>query len=621
MCGITGFYSRSGSGDNEQLIRSMTGTLVHRGPDDEGSYVQRGIALGFRRLSIIDLATGHQPMSNEDATVWTVFNGEIYNFRELREELLKKGHRFATASDTEVIVHLYEDEGEYLFRRLDGMFAAAIWDARQQKLTLGRDPMGKKPLHYALTSDGIVFGSEIKALLKHPQVSREIDPVSLSTYIQAEWIPAPDSIYTQIKKLPPAACLVYENGRSSITPYWHMPYEAEKLAISEFEAIQNVRSLLQNAVTKRLISDVPLGVFLSGGIDSSSVAAMMARSGGAVKSFSIGFDDPQYDESPYARAVARHLGTDHYEHRFNEQTLLDSIEDAVGINDEPFADPSIVPTWILSRFTRQQVTVALGGDGGDELFAGYPTYRAHRLHRWYNLLPPPARSLLSHAVAHMPVGTGYFSVDFKARRFLRGAGYELPERHSRWMSAFLPEELSALLKQHRHEQGRLVAAYHEVVKNGFADPAELPLYLDARHYLADDVLVKVDRASMAVSLEVRAPLLDKELIEFVCRLPYNMKLNGSTGKYLLKKAMTGILPDTILHRKKQGFALPLSRWFRKELAPLTARYFDPHRLSAEGYFDPQEVVRLCKEHECGKADHRKALWTLLAFQIWNEKHG
>lgn len=621
MCGIAGFYSTIGNAGHDQLIRAMTATLTHRGPDDEGYYVQGGAALGFRRLSIIDLKTGHQPMSNEDGTVWTVFNGEIYNFQELRRELIVKGHRFVTASDTEVIVHLYEEEGENLFTRLDGMFAAAIWDTLRRKLILARDPMGKKPLHYARTADGIVFGSEIKALLKHPSVSKAIDTAALATYMQTEWIPAPDTIYSQIRKLPPASMLVYANGECSVTPYWQMPYDAPKYDLSESEAADTVRDLLQGAVRKRLISDVPLGVFLSGGIDSSSVAAMMVRCGGKVQSFSIGFDDPEYDESPYASSVARHLGTDHQVHRFNEQTLLASLEEAVSVSDEPFADPSIVPTYILSRFTRTKVTVALGGDGGDEIFAGYPTYRAHQLHGWYRAIPSAGRSLLSRAVSHMRVGTGYFTADFKARRFMRGAGFDLPERHARWMSAFLPEELGGLMKLPADDTDRLASLYRNAMNLRFADPREAPLYLDARHYLADDVLVKVDRASMAVSLEVRAPLLDKVLVEFVCRLPYRMKLKGSCGKYLLKQALRGILPDEIITRRKQGFALPLSRWFRKELKPLTERYLNPARLAAENFFDPEAVSRLCAEHADGKADHRKSLWTLLSFQIWKEKHG
>lgn len=624
MCGISGILNFNGAPPDRGVMRNMADAIVHRGPDDDGFYFSRGLAFGFRRLSIIDLSTGHQPIPNEDKTVWVMLNGEIYDFARIRPELERRGHRFHTRSDTEVIVHLYEEYGEKFLEHLNGMFSLALWDDKKETLILARDRMGKKPLYYCAAGGTLLFASEIKSLLLHPACPRELDHLSLAKYLHFEYIPAPSTIFSGVNKLRPAEYLVCREGRVSVASYWDMPYR-EQAGLTFTDARRELTRLLQGSVTKRLIADVPLGVFLSGGIDSSTVAAMAVRaSSHRVKTFTISFSEKDYDESADARLVARHLNTEHYEESFSPDTLLTLLPTIADILDEPLADPSILPTYLLSRFTRRSVTVALGGDGGDELFAGYPTYYAHRLYDTYRRLPGFFRAAIRVGVHRLPVSTKYFSFDFKAKRFLRGEGCALGERHARWMSAFLPEELRRLFTPGFAASVDWSGLYGELDHYANApieDPLRKAMYLDAKMYLQDGVLVKVDRASMAVSLEVRAPFLDREVVEFAASLPASYKLKGGESKYILRKAVEDLLPPAVLRKKKQGFSLPLSRWFRGELTPLLDTCLNPDRIGKEGIFQPAYVSRLVAEHRSGACEHRKTLWALLVFELWKERYG
>jgi asparagine synthase (glutamine-hydrolysing) len=514
MCGICGVAGGDPSGGRE-LVQRMCAAMEHRGPDDEGSVHLDGVTLGMRRLSIIDLVGGHQPMPNEDSTVWAIQNGEIYNHLELRELLVAAGHSFNTQSDTEVLVHGYEEWGEGLVERLNGMFAFAVLDRRLDLVLLARDRMGIKPLHYAIDGKRLVFASELKALLRDPALRREIDPVALDQYLAYEFVPSPRSIVRGIDKLRPAHTLTWsvKDGAHRIRRYWSPELGIGDGRRSLDEESEELRAVLRESVRKELISDVPLGVFLSGGIDSSAVAAMMTQLGGEVKSFSVGFADRSFDESDHARQVARHLGTEHRELTLEPDMLLGLIPKLPSLLDEPLGDASIIPTYLLSEFTRRHVKVALGGDGGDELFAGYPTLQAHRLAGYYTRAPRVLREgLVEPLVRRLPVSRGNLSFDFRAKRFVGGARYPVAERHQRWMGSFDAEERGVLLSRNvRHEVEDGEAAY--------ADPLNQVLAMDMRLYLENDILVKLDRASMMASLEGRVPLLNNDFVEYATHLP------------------------------------------------------------------------------------------------------
>ena len=627
MCGIIGFINQDRHKPaNERIARAMNDAITHRGPDDEGFYFNGHVALGMRRLSIIDLAGGHQPISNEDGSVWVVFNGEIYNYRELREGLLARGHALRTNSDTETIVHLYEDYGDDLVQHLNGMFGFALWDERRQRLLVARDRMGEKPLYFTQTDEAFAFASELKALVHHPSVERRVNLLALRKYLQYEFVPSPHTMLEGVHKLLPAHRLIFEKGSWRTESYWRLSYEGERLKISEQEAAEEVHRRLREAVRMRLVSDVPLGVLLSGGIDSSTMAEMACEAaGGRVKTFSIAFEEKSFDESSYARKVAAQLGTEHYEERFTERQMLDIVPEIPRLLDEPLGDGSLIPTFLLSRFTRQHVTVALGGDGGDELFAGYPTYGAHRMAKLYRMIPQFVRSgLIEPAVARLPVSTENLSLDFKAKRFVRGASHAAGTRHAIWMGSydaaeqrelFRPEIITACPDEEVFDE---ILPYNRL--NGHGNLIEQMMALDARLYLAECVLFKVDRASMAASLETRAPFLDHAFIEFVLKLPVEMKLKGQisgwTGKYILKKAMRGRLPDEVIDRPKKGFGMPVAKWVNGELRSFVRDTFSPDRLNRGGLFNADYVQRLLDEHESGLADHRKLIWTLLMFEMW-----
>jgi len=626
VCGIVGnVVARADRRPDVTVLRRMNDRVVHRGPDDEGFFVQGPVGLAMRRLRVIDLATGQQPMSGEAGRVHVIANGEIYNYRDLRRVLTARGHTFTTQSDTEVIVHGWEEHGVASVSHLEGMFALAIWDEPSRTLVLARDRIGIKPLYYAVLADQLVFASELKALLEHPGVARTLDLTALSQYLAHEYIPAPRSIVQSIRKLPAGHWLTYTDGRVRTEPYWDLPARPAESS-DERESTRALRETLERSVRDHLVSDVPLGVFLSGGLDSSAVAAFAARHvGGRLRTFSIGFEDPSFDESGPARRVAHVLGADHHEERLGARAALDLIATLPDLLDEPLGDASILPTYLLSRFTRRSVTVALSGDGGDELFAGYPTYQAHRLARAFEWVP---RYVTEHvvrpAVRQLPVSLDNLSLDFRLKRFVEGLAFEGVERHAAWLGSFTPAEQRDLLTPDvlaGMERPPSYDAMHEIVAPApTSDAFDRLLYLDLKGYLGEGVLTKVDRASMACSLEVRVPFLDRRVVELAARLPPRLKLRRLTSKYILKRALADVLPRETLRRRKKGFGVPLGRWLRGELAPLVRDVLAPDVIRRAGLFRVAAVERLIAEHAAGRHDHRKKLYTLLAFQLWSSRY-
>lgn len=628
MCGITGWANldprtslREGG---EELLRSMCDRMVHRGPDSEGYLMDDGIALGMRRLAIIDLVTGEQPVFNEDHSVAVILNGEIYNYRELRDELEKRGHAFRTASDTEVLPHLYEEYGQEMVQHLNGMFALALWDDKRRRLFIARDRFGEKPLYWGIFDQTLLFASEPKVLLAHPSVKADLNLDALRQYLSFDYVPAPLSIYKGINKLPAAHWLMLENGQVTVERYWKLSYKTGQPAPSVPDAAFHLRELLADSVRLRLVSDVPLGVLLSGGIDSSMVAALAVLAAGSetVKTFSIGFAESSFDESQYARRVAKFLGTDHHEERFAASLAANLVADIGAWMDEPLADPSLVPTYLLSRFTRKHVTVALGGDGGDEIFAGYPMYFGHRMARAYLTLPRFVRQgLVEPAVNLLPVKTKNLSFDYRARRFVTASHYDEVGRHHVWFGSFTPADQEALLTEQVREasDGDIYRDARRIFDECDSDDStERAQCLDTNLYLAEGILTKVDRASMAVSLEVRAPYLDLRVAEYAASLPPRYKLHGYTSKYILKRAAKGLVPPFVWRRGKKGFGVPIAKWLKNELRPLAHDLLAPGRIRQSGLFNPQFVAQLLEEHDRGVANHRKLLWTLLSFELWRE---
>ncbi|MBS3920692.1 MAG: asparagine synthase (glutamine-hydrolyzing) [Deltaproteobacteria bacterium] len=632
MCGIVGFLTSNPSDiPDHQILQRMRDLLTHRGPDDQGEYIrslnEKGpfLFLGHRRLSIIDLVSGQQPLSNEDGTVWVIFNGEIYNFKELREKLRTLGHRFATKSDTEVIVHSYEEYGEGCFKHLNGMFALGIWDERKKQLLLARDRLGKKPLYYSALPGTFLFSSELKAIMAYPKFKRKISSLSLMKYLFYEFIPSPHTIFEDAMKLPAASCLIWKDGKREIKEYWTPFDTGEVKDISGEEAELRMIDLLRTSVKRRLISDVPLGIFLSGGIDSSAVAAFAQREApGKVKTFSIGFEDPSFDESGYASLASAFLETEHYEQRMTPEDLLAVVPQLPDILDEPMADASILPTFLLSKFTRKHVTVALGGDGGDELFAGYPTYLAHKLAKPYENYLGWLHPLATYLGNLLPVSDNNISFDFKVKKFLSGIGYPDGIRNSIWLGSFPFIENEKVLSdeiRNPFNRDRLVEDLVRYEKGyPLNDRMTLLQYLDLKLYLQEAILVKVDRASMACSLEVRAPFLDYELVEFVMGLPSKLKLKGFTSKYILKKAMEKFLPPRVVHRPKKGFGVPIAKWVKGPLKELFRDMLSLERIEREGFLNPEYVADLLEDHVKNKKDNRKPLWTLLIWQLWVDRY-
>jgi asparagine synthase (glutamine-hydrolysing) len=618
MCGIAGIVGKDkGFAVSRPAVSRMCDRIVHRGPDDEGLYVQGHVGLGMRRLSIIDLSTGHQPIHNEDKSVWIVFNGEIYNFPELRLELERRGHHFYTNTDTEVIVHLYEDFDSECVQKLRGMFAFAIWDARQQRLLLARDRFGKKPLHYALSDGRLFFGSEIKSLLAVAPELSEVDPQGLLGYFCFGYVPDPETAFTSIKKLPPGHLLEFCGGEITIRKYWDLPRFGTSRNMTEEECLEDLEHRLSEAVRIRLISDVPLGALLSGGVDSSTVVALMAKhSSTPVKTFTIKFGSEDFDESACARLVAGRFQTDHHEFEVKPD-FMQMLDELTSILEEPFADSSIVPTYYVSQLARRHVTVALAGDGGDELFAGYDRYQINMQQRKYDFVPGWAGHIYRRHIFHRLPESTY------GRRFLYAMSLPANQRYLDDISMFsLNGQADSIFSKDFRSLAKSYPAPMDLFQ-GYLDaaPAEDELsrlqYLDVKTYLPADILTKVDRMSMANSLEVRAPILDHVFAEWVTQLPTNLKLRAGSKKYILKKLAERVgVPRSVIYRPKQGFAVPLIHWFRKELKEELLNILMEPRTVQRGYFDPRAVRRLVDEHLRGRRDRSADLWVLLVFELW-----
>lgn len=629
MCGICGVvYTDLHHHVDSHLLSTMCNSIAHRGPDAEGLFIDGHVGLGLRRLSIIDLVSGDQPIFNEDRSIAIVFNGEIYNYPSLRRELEKAGHDFSTHSDTETIVHGYEQWGIEVVERLNGMFALALWDSNRQRLFIARDRTGIKPLYYTETSDRLIFGSEIKAILAYPGIQRRINVAALDAYLSFEYVPTPLSIFEGIYKLPPGHYLIFENNDLQIESYWdmHLELSEQLLPRQEKELLDQFPNILYKAIEMEMIADVPVGVLLSGGIDSSLVAAMMARvSPGRIQSFTIAMDDPSFDESGYANLVARHLGTQHHVRTITSGDLLNLVPTISSFMDEPLADSSIIPTTLLSQFAREHVKVALGGDGGDELFAGYSTLQAHRLMEWYERLTPRflRSGLLRKIGKRLPTSFDNISFDFKVKRFVNGSDMPAMVRHQQWLGSFTTEQKHRILLSdlRRTEADTFALVEQQIAGCRAAHRLNRILYQDMKLYMEGDILVKTDRASMSASLEVRVPLLNKLVLDFAASLPHSYKLHGLETKYLLRQVATKLLPPSISKRGKKGFNIPIAKWLAGPLLELTRDMLHPDRLRREGFFEQEAVQTLLADHIAHRCDARKLLWTLLTFEMWYEKWG
>jgi asparagine synthase (glutamine-hydrolysing) len=627
MCGIAGFTCfKAYKIDTRATIEKMMSVITHRGPDEQGSYLGDSVALGSRRLSIIDLVSGNQPIHNEDRSLWIVFNGEIYNYPELRKELIEKGHTFATLSDTEVILHLYEEYGVACVSKLNGMFAIAVWSIQEKSLFLARDRIGIKPLHYVEYPGGLIFGSELKAILQHPFVEARLDFHALNKYLTYEYVPAPQTIFQGIKKLKPGHFLLHTKETLIDQQYWDVRLEEQRISYKrEDEQTEELLSRLRESVRQQLISDVPIGVLLSGGLDSSAIALLAAQmSPSQIQSFSIGFEEASFDETRYSQKMARLLGTDHHHQVLSSQKMLEVIPQISKMLDEPLADASIIPTYLLSEMTSKHVKVALSGDGADELFAGYLTYQAHKLAQYYSVLPRQIHDLINRIARHLPVSHRNMSVDFKIKQFLRGQGVASEIRFFLWTAAFLEHEKQCVFTPQVQECLGDDHPFEDIIRyvsdSKLLKEFERILYLSLKLYLQDDILVKVDRASMANSLEVRVPYLDHTFVEYVGGLPSIYKLKGLSTKYLLKKAFKKLLPAEIVYRKKKGFGVPLTRWFNEDLKAMLLSYLNQERIDQEGIFNSRYIQRLLDEHFLYKQNNRKQLWTLLVFEMWRDTY-
>jgi asparagine synthase (glutamine-hydrolysing) len=619
MCGIAGMIQSHPDGAVDQAtVHRMCEAIVHRGPDDEGIFVKAGVGLGMRRLSIIDLAGGHQPVFNEDKTIWVVFNGEIYNFPELRAELEKRGHHFYTHTDTEVIVHLYEDLGADCVKKLRGMFAFALYDERHGKLVMARDRFGKKPLHYALTEGRLLFGSEIKSILAvAPELAR-VNHQALLQYMYFGYIPDPITSFLPIQKLPPGHLLEFESGQVLVRQYWDLPEYGTHQPGSEEECLEELEWRLAEAVKIRLIADVPLGALLSGGTDSSTVVALMARaSSKPVKTFSIGFSHDDFNEAHYARIVAKHFGTEHHE-LVLEPNVLETVEQLTSSLEEPFGDSSMLPTYYVSCMARKHVTVALSGDGGDEIFGGYDRYGIHLRRKVFERIPRWAWRMYRELVyPRLPE-------NMRGRKFSYNVSLPWRERYVDGIS-FVPsfERDMPLLSDEFREILRNGPKPEDVMYRYFdqapaKDPVSQMLYVDTKTYMVADILTKVDRMSMATSLEVRVPILDHLFVEWATGLPAEWKLRGGQQKYILRKLAERVgVPREALYRPKQGFAMPLVHWIRNELKDLIMTVLLEPRTLQRGYFNPQGIRRLLDEHFRERRDHSGRIWRLLMFELWH----
>ena len=633
MCGICGILNLAlESAAHREHIDLMSARLTHRGPDSHGKFELPHLALAIRRLSIIDLQTGDQPLFNEAGDVALVFNGEIYNYQELRRDLVQRGHHFKTHSDGEVIAHLYEEQGPDCVRQLNGMFAIALWDNGAKRLLLARDRAGEKPLFYWLRDNTLVFASEIKALFEYPGVGRALDQGAVQQFFFYGYIPSPRSVFAEIRKLPAAHRMVIEAGRVRVEPFWRLQEYLRKPGVQrvsrdeESALVEELRARVREAATSRLVSDVPLGVFLSGGVDSSTLVALMSElTPGNVNTFSVAFPEKAFNEEPYARLVARHFNTRHHVLVADKAQLLEGLRILAEHLDEPLADPAVIPTFLISRFARNHIKVALSGEGGDELFGGYPMHIGARLAEYYLRLPHfLRRQFFARLQSLLPLSSSAVPMGLFLRRFLAHVDKEPALRHQIWFGMFAPDELKRLFSPEFEccaGRSHPILAPLDLVREGavFEDALAEVMYLDFRLYLEDDLLVKIDRASMACSLELRTPYLDHRLIEFAAGLPSALKVPTIQLKYLLKKAVSIWLPHRIVYRQKRGFSVPVAEWMRGELRPWLDETLGEQKIQRIGLFNVAFVRRLLEEHWSRQADHRRLLWPLFCFQLWYDK--
>lgn len=624
MCGIVGIVNNGDRKASREVLERMNRAILHRGPDDDGFYVNKNVGLAMRRLSIIDLASGKQPIRNADNTKWIVFNGEIYNYQELRKDLEKRGHRFYTNSDTEAIVHLYDEYGVDCLQHLRGMFAMAIWDETEQDLFLARDRVGKKPLLYSLQQNGdLIFGSEFNAVLQHPDISREVDNEAIDAYLSYLCVPAPMTAFKSIRKLEPGHWMKWKAGQVNMERYW-LPDFSKKIKITEEEAIHETTRILRESTKLRMISEVPLGAFLSGGVDSSTVVALMAQeSSGPVKTFSIGFEEQDFSELKYAKRVAEHVGAEYNEFvvRPNALEILPTLVEHYG---EPYADSSAIPTYYVAKETRKHVTVALNGDGGDESFAGYERYAAMKIADTYRGVPSFVRkALVETPISLLPTSELKRSRLRDAKRFLQAANLSTSERYFRWMSTFNRDakkefytpEFEAFLGSMNASRA-LDNWFESVNGSGMLD---ITMLVDQMTYLPNDLLVKVDIATMANSLEARSPFLDHNVIEFAASLPESLKMRRFETKSLLKKVAARLVPKEGIYRRKMGFGVPVGKWFRSEMKGFVRGVLLSERALNRGVVRANVLKRYVEEHTSGERDHAFQIWTLLMLELWYQR--
>ncbi len=637
MCGICGYlsFNHANYSSQEQLIE-MSDTLIHRGPDGFGYHQDRGLGLGSRRLKIIDAVSGHQPMANEDGSIVVVFNGEIYNFKEIRETLKNK-YTFKTQSDTEILIHLYQEKKQGMLKELNGMFSFALWDKKNELLFCARDRAGQKPFFYTFHNNYFVFASELKAILKFAPDLKTLNPASISKYLVYEYVPSPHTIFDKIKKLPAGHFLtVKSSGESKITQYWHLPLNGKTngpapriiSANNDQETQERLLYLFKQAIQRQLVSDVPLGAFLSGGVDSSSIVATMRHllPGRPILTFSAGFSEKTFDESSYAQRVAHDFDTTHSCHKISSFEAAEAIPGIIEILDEPFSDSSIIPTYLLCKSARQRVKVALGGDGGDELFAGYPAFLGHP---WLSQLNRPSLSWLKNFLAmtasRLPASYSNYGPDFLLKQFVQGFGQDVEIANQIWIGPFPPVQQQLLFsdpQNHLLDTENIFEDLLDFVNNGAGqtDWVNRLLRYYFHFYFAEDILTKVDRASMANSLEVRSPFLDTDFMEYAASLDPRLKLNGFRTKFIFKKAMKATLPEAIIRRRKQGFCMPIGDWFRHELKNQLTDVLSAGHIKSTGLFNAVFIQRLIEEHLSGKKNNWKQLWSLFIFQSWYDQH-
>jgi len=630
MCGICGRYNFNDPAPiTREELKKMNDLIIHRGPDDEGYYISDNIGFAMRRLSIIDLAGGHQPMTNEDGSIWVILNGEIYNFQSLREGLLERGHKFKTKSDTEVLVHLYEEKGINFVKELRGMFAIALWDSNKKRFILVRDRIGKKPLFYSLNNNFIAFGSELRSILSVPGISKEVDFKAIDAYLSLQYIPSPLSIFKSIRKLKPASMLIFENGKSEISEYWDLPLKEEKLDyLSLEETKKRLYDELFEATKIRMISDVPLGAFLSGGVDSSVIVALMSKiSSKPVKTFSIGFKEEKFSELKYAKEVADMYGTEHTEF-IVEANMADVLPKLVWHYSEPYADSSALPSYYVSRETRKEVTVALNGDGGDECFGGYLRYVAMRFVSCMNLMPNSVKKAALMIANILPDGNAPYGIIWRGKKFLQAVlSGSFSSTYLATVSFFKTKEKNELLsddfknavgKDLNYAERYISDLFKKVDNQNMIDKL---LYVDFHSYLPECLMTKMDIASMANSLEARSPFLDHKVIEFAYRLPSNLKMRGlNKTKWILKETFKDMLPKSICKRGKQGFGIPLGPWFKGELKDYWFSVCLSEKALSRGYFKKEALFKIWDEHQSGKRDHGYRLWALLMLELWHNAY-